>query len=241
MRALLRILARAVPALMLLGGAARSQEPPRPSPPQIVTTGQAEIRVTPDRASIRIGVQSRARTAAEASTENNRKQRAVIDVIRARGGAAVENIATTGFVIRPESRLPERPGQSLTIAYFVSNAVVVELNRTELVGEVIDAATGAGANVIHSLSFTLSNPDSARRVAIAQAVARARGDAEASARAAEGTLGALIELTVSDHDGPVVQAREFSVAAAAEGAPVEVGTQSVRASVTARWHFRPAP
>lgn len=219
---------------------ATAQEPMHAAPPpQIVTSASAEVQVTPNRATISIGVQSRAATAAQASAENSRRQRAVIDAIKAKGVPA-ERISTSGFNVIPETRY-DREGQQAprTTSYLVSNMVNVDLQRIDLVGPVIDAALGAGANQINSLSFTVASADSARRVALTRAVEKARADAEAMARAAGGSLGELIELVASDAymppPRPLAMARMEAMQA--DAVPIEPGQEAIRASVTARWRY----
>ena len=96
------------------------------------------------------------------------------------------------------------------------------------------------ANEINSLSFSIANPDSTRRAAISIAVSRAKGDAEAAARAAGGTLGNLIELTIGEIEAPVFRAAAFaSMRKEASDTQIEPGLQPVRASVTVRWQFVP--
>ena len=230
---------------LLFSGAVAAQEPMRPSQPQIVTSGLGEVRVVPDRATVSIGVQTRALTAAEATATNNRKQRAVIDAIRARN-VGEEQIATTGFTVRPETRYDKPGAPPTTTGYLVSNTVNVELLRTDLVGAIIDAAVLAGANQVHSLNFSIANPDSARRAAIVVAVSRAKGDADAAARAAGGTLGSLIELSASDHETPAFLSRGIAGGSIGEAlavpaaAMLEPGLEPVRARVVVRWQFIPA-
>jgi|SRR5687767_3226390 uncharacterized protein YggE len=220
--------------------AASAQELQRPSVPQIVVSAQGEAKVTPDKATISIGVQTRATTAAEASAQNSRKQRAIIDAIKAKGVPA-EQIATSSFNVIPETRY-DREGQAAprTISYLVSNIVTVELRRIDLVGPVIDAALASGANQIHSLNFGVANADSARRVALAAAVGRSRADAEVMARAAGGSLGPLLELMAAEYFVPPPRPVMMEMRAAAQAdasVPVEPGQEAVRASVTARWQF----
>src|SRR5688500_3139905 len=168
--------------LLMIAGAAHAQELRPAVLPQIVVSAQGEVRATPDRASISIGVQSRASTAAAAAAENSRKQRAIIEAIKAKGIAA-EQIGTTNFNVIPETRY-DREGQAAprTTSYLVSNVVNVEVRRMDLVGPVIDASLGAGANQINSLSFGLSTTDSLRRAALAIAVGKAKADADVIAR-----------------------------------------------------------
>lgn len=228
-----------------LWAAAGAQDPARPMIPQIVTTATGEARVAPDRATIMIGVQSRATTAAAAATQNSQRQRAIIDAIKARGVPA-EQIATSNFNVIPETRY-DREGQAAprTTSYLVVNTVTVELRRIDQVGPVIDAALAAGANQINSLTFGVTNPDSARRIALSQAVAKSRADAEVMARAAGGSLGPLIELNAMDQYVPGPP-RPFDMRAsmgevAAARVPVEAGEETIRASVMARWHFLSTP
>jgi uncharacterized protein YggE len=119
--------------------------------------------------------------------------------------------------------------------------VRVDIRKIDEVGKAIDAALAGGANNIGSLQFTASNADSARHDAYARATAQARGDAEALAKAAGGTLGPLLELTASGDNGarPVMYARAMAGAAAAP-TPIDAGPITVNVSVNARWQFLPS-
>lgn len=220
---------------------ATAQTPTTPPPPQIVVSATGEVRVTPDRATISIGVQSRATTAAAASAQNSQKQRAVIEAIKARGVPA-EQISTSNFNVIPETRY-DREGQAAprTTSYLVVNTVTVELKRVDQTGPVIDAALGAGANQINSLAFGVQNPDSARRAALAIAMAKAKADAEVIARAAGGSLGWLIEATAMDVGAPrPMYLRAEAAMAQDKSVPVEPGQETISAGVNARWQFVPA-
>src|SRR5207245_866790 len=72
---------------LFLSAAALDAQPVTPTSgsPQVIATGAGEARVAPDRATIYIGVQSRAPTASAAGADNARRQRAVIDTLRALG------------------------------------------------------------------------------------------------------------------------------------------------------------
>ena len=229
----------AVALLGTLGACVHAQAQSQSLQPQILTAGQGEVRVVPDRATLTIGVQTRATTAAEASATSARKQRAVVDAIRTKG-VAQDQIATSGFGVQPEMRY-DKPGMPPTVVgYLVSNVLTIQLQRTDLAGPVVDASISAGADQVHSLAFTISNPDSARRTAIAIAVGRAKGDAEAAAKAAGGSLGAMLELTVGEFGGPTPRPMAFA-ARMKESAdtPIEAGMEPVRASVSVRWQFVP--
>jgi uncharacterized protein YggE len=207
-------------------------------PPQIVTTGQGEARVTPDRATIYVGVQSRAPTAAAAAADNARRARAVIDTLKALGLAS-DQVSTMNYAVSPEMQY-DRPGGSPRVTgYVVTNTVRAEIRRIDEVGRAIDASLAKGANQMNGLEFYSSNAAEARRAALADAVMRARADAEAMARAAGGTLGSLLELVNGAPPyRPVMDAMRL-VAPAAAQTPIEPGQQTIQAMVTARWVFVP--
>ena len=211
-------------------------------PPQIVTSGLGEARTTPDRAMIEVSVQTRAATAAAAAAQNAEKQRAVIAALRAQGLRA-EQISTVNYNVYPDMRHDPRGAEEpKVIGYVVTNSVRAELREVEKVGAVIDAALGAGANMISSLNFYTANTDEARRSAMTAAVEKARGDAETLARAAGGTLGALLEISTSELRPPqplYANARMALQAGNAADTQIEPGQQTVSVHVNARWAFIP--
>ena len=214
-----------------------AQAPSAPVP-QIIATGTGESSVAPDRATIFIGVQTRATTVSPAANENARRQRAIVDTLRALGLGS-DQLATQNYSVSPEMQY--LPNQSPKVTgYIVRNTIRASLRRIEDVGKAIDAALAKGANDISSLQFTSSKADSVRRVALAEAVADARADAEAIARAAGGSLGQLLEATTSASPRPVPEVA-FSRAqiAGAAPTPIEPGEQMISVTVTARWAFVP--
>ena len=202
--------------------------------PQIVTTGTGEARITPDRAMVMIGVQSKAATASQAAAENARRQRAVLDTLRAIGIAA-ELLSTSGYSVTPDMQYPPNQAPRVT-GYTVTNTVNVDVRRIDDVGKVIDAALGRGANEISSLRFFSSKADSVRRAAMAAAVADARADAEVLARSAGGSLGSLLELSTGSPVRPM-NAVPMAAMAARVATPIEPGEETISVSVTARWVF----
>lgn len=208
--------------------------------PVISTMGQGEARVVPDRATVYIGVQTRAATAAAAGAENARKVRAVLDTLRASGLASTQ-ISTTNYSVAPE--VVYANGQSPRVTgYTVSNEVRAEVPQIGRVGAIIDAALAKGANQVSRLDMESSQADSARRVAIANAVTAARDDAAAMARAAGGHLGALLELSSNISAGPrPMFASVAGGVARSAPTPIEAGEQTVSAMVNGRWAFVPNP
>ena len=214
-----------------------------PAPvPMIVTSGQGETKITPDRARLEISVQTRAATAADAGAQNARKQQSVLDALR-KIGFASEQLSTVNYNLFPEMQYDKNGQSPRVVAYNATNTVRVEIRDVGMIGKAIDASLEAGANMISSLSFFSSNSDAARRSSLAAAVARARSDADAMAAAAGGSIGALIELSSNDFAPPVIfnRAAMMSDMAAKVGnaTPIEPGEQTITTVVNARWTFVP--
>ena len=227
-------------ALLALPATARAQQPlPQVVVPSLVTSGQGEAKVTPDRASVMVNVQTRAATASAAAADNAARTKAVLDAL-AKLGLSRDQLGTEGYTVYPEMRYDKDGGSPKVVAYVVTNSVRAETKRPEQAGAIVDAALGAGANMINSLSFFASSIDEARRVAISAAVASAKADAEAMARAAGGSLGDLLELSTN---GPTIPPRPmYDMAARAgmvkqEATPINPGQQTVTVFVSARWRY----
>ena len=229
------LLATATPA------GAQDVSPERTPRPSVSASGQGEAKVTPDRVSVLVTVQTRASSAAEAASDNARRTRSVLDAL-GRLGLTKDQLSTEGYSAYPEMRYPQDGSSPTVTGYVVSNSVRAESKRVEQAGPIIDTALSAGANLIGALSFYASSIEQPRREAIASAVASAKADAEAMAQAAGGKLGALLELSTQ---GPTVPPRPmFDLAARgkvamAEQTPINPGQQTVTVFVTARWAFIP--
>lgn len=219
---------------------AQNNDSDAPSP-QITVSARGEVKIVPDRANIQISVQTRAETAAAAAAENARKQKAVIDGLRALGIPA-NDIGTTNYSVYPEQRY-EPNKEPTVIGYNVTNTLSVDLKSVALVGPAIDAALARGANMITSLHFYASNTDAARQEAIAQAVRKARSDADAAARAAGGSISGLLEIGVGSYSPPPPRPMELKARGAMNSVqmdtPISAGDQSLTVDVSTRWRFTP--
>lgn len=207
-------------------------------PPQIVTSGTGEALAQPDRATILFAVETRSTTAAEAASENARRQTAVLQALRAKGLTAGQ-LATLGYSVQPDYKY-ENSEQRL-IGYVARNTVRAEVMKLDQTGSLIDTALQAGANSVSGLRFFSSKYEDARRSALAASVVKARADAEVMAKAAGGSLGSLLELTYGGAPTPMpYEARTDMMArgqAAAAETPINPGEQTVTVTVFARWTF----
>lgn len=205
--------------------------------PQISVAARGEVRITPDRATIQISVQTRAPTAAAAANENATKQKAVFDALRALG-LTPDQLSTINYTVEPEQKYePNR--EPVIIGYNVTNTLLVEVKNLSQVGPVIDAAISKGANMMTSLQFYASKTEDARRTAIGLAIQKARLDAAAAAQAAGGSLGGLLEINIGAYYSPPPRPMVMAQAkvAGAQDTPISPGEQTLSVDVTTRWRF----
>jgi hypothetical protein len=128
--------------------------------------------------------------------------------------------------------------------YTAVNVVEVSLDDLGRMGDVIDAATRAGANRVQGIQFTLRDQDAVRAEALRQAAQRAHAEAEVLAGALN--LKILRVLTVEETSPQIVPVRMFKAVRAMAGAaaeaptPVESGTLDVSAQVVLLVEVGPA-
>lgn len=207
--------------------------------PQVTVVGRGETKISPDRATIQVSVQTRGATAAAAGASNATRQRAVLEALH-RLGLGDTELSTANYNVYPEQRY-EAGKNPIVTGYVATNTIVADVHDLGKVGAVIDAALGAGANLISSLNFYASNLQQARQSAITLAVQAARAEAEVGAKAANGQLGTLIELTVGPNYSPQPRPVLMMARVAEQGAetPVQPGPETVTVEVTTRWRFHP--
>lgn len=218
-----------------LPGTERLREPM----PSISGSASSEVKFVPDRATIRISVQTRATTASAAASDNAAKQNAVLSSLRSLG-LPNDQLSTAGYTVSPEYRYEQNKSPTL-IGYTVTNTVLADVRDLKLLGKVLDASLSNGANVISSLDFYASNTDASRQKAVGDAVTKARAEAEVAARAAGGQLGSLVSLNISGgNQSPPPRPMMMAAARVADtSTPINPGEQSLTVTVFASWQFVP--
>jgi uncharacterized protein len=193
-----------------------------PPPGSIQATGMASVSAAPDQAQVTIGVVSEGSTADSAAQANASTTTAVLDAIKqVLGGSG--STPTRSYSIAP--RYADGRGQRI-IGYTASNNIQVTTNDLAQVSRLIDAATGAGANNVGGVSFTLKNPEAVQQ----QALSLAAKEALAHAGAIAAGLGARTGAVISAQE-EVGAPRPVIFAAAKVATPIESGDVNVTATV----------
>ena len=161
----------------------------------LTVAGTASVTLTPDFATINLGVSTQAKTVAEAQTENAARMNALLDALTAQGIADVD-IQTTYFNVHPLSEY--RSNIAEITGYQVSNQLSVTVRDLNSISTVLDAAISAGANESYGLTFDSTKRNEAYDQAVALAAKEAVRKAEVLAAASGVKLGSL--LTVSENN-----------------------------------------
>lgn len=211
--------------------------------PQIVAGGSAEMRVPPTKASFSIGVITDASTSAQAAADNARIHQAVERALE-RARITQREIAGSHLTVFPRWIYDEATHRQKRAGFEATHTIEIETSNLDRLGAYVDAALGAGASSVSQIEFAAENPAAARREVLAQAVRNARGDAEAMAHAAGGTLGALLSIS-TEQPAVVPGIRLEALATARKPAPgpatsISPSEIEVTAHVAARWRFVPA-
>lgn len=157
----------------------------------VQVTGAATINVVPDRAFIRLGVQSNGSTV---DAVENINSAAIQKVIKALTGQGVEpgDISTDIYIVEP---VYESFDSLYIKGYRINNEVAVTLRDVKKTSAVISTALKAGANQVNNVEFYTSELRKYRDQARELAVSAAREKAQALASTAGAEAGCVLSIS----------------------------------------------
>jgi len=163
---------------------AQGQEPC--APPKVVkTTGTAEIKVTPDRAVIRVGVERQSATAKSAKVAVDNTSRKILAAFKA-ASIADKDIQTAYLDLQPTSYYEKR----VRINNFTATqSLSVTIHDLSHLDNVMDAVMSAGANRIDGIEYQSSELRKYRDQARDEATKAAKEKAVALAQALGNQVG----------------------------------------------------
>lgn len=199
---------------------------------QISVTGQGRVDVVPDMATITLGVTHQAENGRDAVAEVAVVSGAILSTL-GKMGVEPRDMRTSNLSLSPVWSRNTSSGQAPKITGFTAtNRVTVNLRDLGLLGDVLGRVTTDGANAFQGLQFGLqdSKPalDAARRLAVADAVARA----ELYAQAAGVTLGSILHLTEAGAAVPQPMMMARQAMASDMAMPIAQGEVGLTATVT---------
>ena len=217
-----------VGALLLAGCTTRVVTTEGAAPLYTVTAGGTGRTVAaPDMAEMYFGATVQSEDAKTALAQANDIAEEITAAVK-QAGVATEDIQTANVSVYPEQ---SSEGERVVITGYRANIQVrAKVREIDAIGDVIGAASDAGANEIGGPTFTLSDDSDIRNEAIELAIADARKRAEVMAKAADKNLGEIISVSEAGVSAPVYFGAER--AALDSAVAIEPGQLDISANVT---------
>lgn len=192
--------------------------------------GTGVVYLTPDVATISIGVRSEAASVANALNRNTTQAQSIREALTGMG-VEDKDIQTSAFNVYPNT--PYSPdGQPLDTTYVVENTVYVTVRDLQSLGNLLDGVVKAGANTIYGITFDVQDKSAAISDARSQAIQNARTNAEEVAAAAGVQLGDLMNINVysSGFATPMSEGKVFGTGGDFSAVPVASGQMTITVS-----------
>jgi len=204
----------------------------------LTVSGTGKATADADMVTIVLGVETRDESATVAVAENAQMMADSIEALLA-AGVSEDEIKTSRFSIYPTRDWID--GELSDEVFFeVTNQVTVAQNLTDDVdvGEIIDAAVGAGANSVESVTFGLRDPTSVQEEALENAVVNAMGKAQVISEAAGVNLGRILSISESGASPePLAESKVFFAADAGASTPIVPADVEATATVTVTYEI----
>lgn len=199
-------------------------------PRTINVAGSGKVFLTPDLATITIGVRTENANASRAVLDNNAQAEEIAMALK-EIGVDDKDIQTSNFNIYANQQFDER-GNPISTTYVVENTVFVTVRDLSKLGELLGKAVEAGANQVYGIQFDVEDKEEALSQARKAAIEDARAKAEELAAAAGVTLGDI--RMISEAGGvpiPVFEGKGRGGGAAAD-VPISPGQLSLTVEVS---------
>jgi len=145
-----RILVLVVGMVLLTTSVFAQQTEQSDKPRMITVSGEAVVKVIPDKIVITFGIETWAQDILEAKQKNNKIVRNAMEVMK-RNGVLEENMKTDFLSIEPRYENSYRKEKFL--GFFVRNTLAVTLTETGIFEQVLTDVLQAGVNHIHGVDF----------------------------------------------------------------------------------------
>lgn len=209
-----------------------------PPPRDIAVSGVGKVYLTPDIATISIGVHNEDESATRAVDGNKAQAKKVSDLLMEME-VKEEDIKISNFNIFPQEHYDEN-GNKVGTVYIVDNTVIVTVRDLNNLGAIMGSVVEAGANSIFGIQFDVADKTQALTEARKLAVANAQVKAEELAQAAGVTLGQIQSINeLGGAPVPVFEGQEGGgFEALTEQVPVNLGQLSLTVTVEVTYNIR---
>jgi uncharacterized protein len=230
---------------VILGGAfiiGKNVESTQLPPVTISVSGEGKVSAVPDIASLSFGVHTGRQTTAQAAMEKlSNDMNAVMEAVKAKG-IEEKDIRTESLNLFPAYDWDE--GTRVDRGFEASQSLRVKVRDLAKIGDVLTAATSAGANQAGGVNFTIDEPDDLQKEARDEAIEDAKEKAKELANELGVSLGKLRGFNEGGYSPAPMYERAMMMdmgmggGGGGGGMPVPSGEQEVRMNVTLTYEVR---
>ncbi len=196
--------------------------------PSITVHGTGTITLTPDMATVILGVDARQSTAKAAQAAASASMNAVIAAVK-RHNIAAADMATVSISLGPV--YDYNGNAQKLVGWEAMQSLSVKDRNLNDTGSLIDDAVAAGANSVQGVTLSVADPSAATAQARAAAVADAKARAQGLASAAGVTLGSPISIEETSAPTPTPVAVAAPAGGAMASTPIVPGSFEVTVTV----------
>lgn len=180
-------------------------------PPAVQVSGQGEVRVAPDMATLQFAI-SHSGTDLPALQQQAGRVMAEFLALTEELGIPEKQVQTSQLVIQPQYHWED--GQRIDDGYQVQRMITVELHQLDRLGRLIERAVALGINTVSPPELRSTRAGELRIQALRAAAENARQRAAALAEQLDARLGPVRRIDAADppDGGPVPQQLRFASA-----------------------------
>ncbi|MBB6216228.1 hypothetical protein HNQ80_002327 [Anaerosolibacter carboniphilus] len=210
----------------------------RQFPYQLKVVGTADVQVTPDMASVSLGVSTENQELKLAQEQNTQIVNRVIQGLIG-AGIPQKDIQTQSYTIDPQYDYVE--GRQIFRNYRVVHMLLVTIRNIDRIGTVIDGAVANGANIINNIVFSTADPSRYYKQALTLAINDAINKASVIGQSIRAIVSKMPVHVVEESSQPI-PFEDRQLLKAAEGiTPIQPGQINISARVVATFTYRPLP
>ena len=161
----------------------------------ISVSGNGLVSALPDRATVHMSIESRAKEL-DAAQAGASKVTAAVLALTDKLDIERKKVDTTGATVRPDYRWNRQTEQQELRGYIATRQMIVSVDELDILGKLVEGAVGAGVNQVSPPQLDSSERKAKHR----EALALAAKDARASAEVLAGALGVKLGNPISIRD-----------------------------------------
>jgi len=201
-------------------------------PPVLTTSGEAVIRVEPDRAYAAFAAESRAATATQAQQAEAKAMTAMREQV---GKAGIPDTAVRTLAYDLQLEFDYVGGKQAPRGYVARHTIEVRVDDIAKLGDLVGRVVESGAASVSGIRFDVKARDDLEREALRKAVEDARARADAAAAGAGTSVAGVIridEQRTFDHPQPRMMGRAMAAEMTTAASPIAGGEIEIRGVVT---------